>query len=268
MQLNSAVEAAFLEGQRAWPGVSLGWQRFAQRAEELAIGMPDLGLRSADLFLAWACADGEPAALRHFEAEILSQVATYVVRFGLAPHALDEVRQKVRVKLLVGPSPGIARYRGRGPLGAWVRVTAVRIALDGKAEAAAAGGAAETALYDLCAPLEDGPELSTFRSLYRDRFRAALEESIGALSARDKTLLRLYVADGLNIEAIGAIYGVHRATVARWFVAIRSRVRVSLFGQLGLRFQPSPSELRSLVGLLQDDIHLSARRILIDLPSS
>jgi RNA polymerase sigma-70 factor (ECF subfamily) len=265
MQLSSVMGMAFREGQRAWPGVNLAWERFSERTRELDIGEQQLGARSADLFLAWACAESDPAALRIFEAEILSRVETYVARFGLAPHALDEVRQKIRVKLLVGRSPGIRRYRGLGPLGAWVRVTAVRVALDLTAEAATSGANADLALCDLGASVDDGPELAIFRGLYRDRFRAGIEKSIDALAPRDKTLLRLYVVDGLNIEAIGAIYRVHRATVARWFVAIRSRVLASLRGQLGLRFEPSPSELRSLIRLLHDDIHLSARRILVDL---
>jgi hypothetical protein len=42
----------------------------------------------------------------------------------------DELRQTLRVRLLAGPSPKIASYKGSGPLSGWVRVVATRIALE------------------------------------------------------------------------------------------------------------------------------------------
>ncbi len=99
---------------------------------------------------------------------------------------------------------------------------------------------------------------------YRDRLIGALEESIQSLDARDKTLLRLNVVDGLNIDVIGRIYKVHRATVARWLVAIRRKIFDDLRARAALHWGASSGDLRSLVRILGDDIHLSARRILGD----
>jgi RNA polymerase sigma-70 factor (ECF subfamily) len=117
-------------------------------------------------------------------------------------------------------------------------------------------------ILDLGLALDGGPELTAMRQLYRQRVHAALERALARLTARDKTLLRLHVVDGLNIEAIGALYRVHRATVARWLVASRGRIHENVKDELGLARVPSSSELRSLVSLLGDEIHISARRIL------
>lgn len=255
--------AAFATGQSAWPGVGLLSERFAFHTTKLNVTSERLVGRSSDLFLACACANGDPQALRYFESEILSQIDLYVARFSLPKHLVDEVRQRVRIKLLVGDSPGIAGYRGHGSLGAWVRITAVRTAID-VVGAVASRGWTDTDLLDLGISVGDDPELAASKNLYRENFKAALDQGLRALNARDKTLLRLLVVDGLNIDAIGSIYRVHRATVARWFVAIRSRILLSLRGGLGLRTLPSPSEMRSLIGLLRDDIHLSAKRILTE----
>jgi len=256
------VAAAFEVARRAWPELALSRERFAERVAALGVNEETLAARAADLFLACACADGDRRALACFESELLSQIDLYVARLGLAPHALDDVRQKVRVKLLVGSPPGIAQYRGRGPLGAWVRVTAVRFALEQARAAGPVDRAGPADLLDFCFDLDDSPELATVRALYRDRLHAALEEALRALAPREKTILRLFVVDGLRIEAIGAMYRVHRATVARWLSAIRSQVFDAVRAHLGLRRAPSSSEMRSLVAVLENDIHLSARRIL------
>lgn len=251
-------------GRGAWPDAGLTLDRFVRRIEELGVTREDLAVRAPEIFLALACADGDPAALRAFESRYLEAVGGYVQRFDLPAHLVDEVRQRVRQKLLMGDPPGIGGYRGRGPLGAWVRVAAVRVAIDvAAAEAGSEGGREpDVALLELSLSQDASPESAAARRLYGERFRAALEASLVALTARDKTLLRLHVVDGLNIEAIGSIYRVHRATVARWLVAIRGRIYENVRRQLGLVWRSSSSELRSLIELLRTEVHVSVKRLL------
>jgi len=166
---------------------------------------------------------------------------------------------------LLGNPPGIAGYRGIGPLAAWVRVTAIRVAVDVAASATSSELAdVDVELLDLGlgATRETSPERNAAINLYRDRLRAALELSLHLLDAREKTLLRLYSIDGLSLAGIATLYRVHRATVGRWFVSIRTRIWASVRDSMGLRATPSPSEMGSLIGLFQDEIHLSARSIL------
>jgi len=259
-----AVTAAFEAARQIYPGVGVDVERFAERLRERGVGDEILAARGADLLLAFACADGDRRAIVHFEEQLLPQVNLFVARYGLPADAADEVRQKVRVKLLMGSPPGILQYQGRGPLGAWVRITALRFALElarSRSPVAAVGvGAAD--LLDFCFDPDAGPEAAAARTLYRDRLLGALEVSLRALTPRDRTLLRLYVVDALNIDAIGAMYHVHRATVARWLAGVRTRVFDGVREHLDLKRQPSPSEMRSLVALLENEIQISARRIL------
>jgi RNA polymerase sigma-70 factor (ECF subfamily) len=242
MQSGPEVAAAFDAGRSAWLAeISLSRERFAARVT------------------AFACAEGDSSAIRVFETVHLAQVDLYLAHLRLTADALDEVRQAVRVKMLVGPPPAIARYRGRGSLGGWVRVISVRTALDLMAVGVEPS---DVDLLDLSLSLDGGPELAAMRQLYRERMHAALERALRTLTPRDKTLLRLHVVDELSIDAIGNLYRVHRATVARWLVAIRGRIYANVKNELGLARAPSSSELRSLVGLLRDEIHISAKRIL------
>jgi len=263
MQVSSTVTAAFEEANRALPGMSVTLECFAARIEQNAVRADDLKSRPADLLLACACAQGDRWAIDHFEYGYLSQVAAFTRNVKLDTSALEEVKQRARVKLLVGNPPGIAGYRGGAPLRAWVRVSVLRLALD---LAADANRSEESHLLDAVAALQDSPELSAARDLYRERLQLALEAALQRLEPRKKTILRLSAVDNWNVDAIGLIYGVHRATVARWLVAIRSEIFQSLRADLGLKRPASSSEVRSLIELLRDQLHISVSQMLAPQP--
>jgi RNA polymerase sigma-70 factor (ECF subfamily) len=254
----------FNNAKSAWPTVRLPFERFTARAHALDVTAEALQERCVDVYLAFACAEGDPAAVKAFEDIYISQIPGYVGRFALPPHLLDEVTQVVRVKQLLGATPGISRYSGRGALGSWVRVSAVHAAVDIATSEGAAPASSSLGLLDVLASLDDGPEIATIKKLSSVPLLAAIEASMANLGARDKTLLRLQVVDELNIDAIGAIYRVHRATVARWLVAIRATILADLRARLSLDWAPTTTELRSVVRLLRSQVHLSAKRILRD----
>src|SRR5690606_22833013 len=125
--------------------------------------------------------------------------------------------------------PRIAGYRGKGRLTSWLRVAAIRIALDLQASRPSAPLADD----DL---VERDPELDYLRERYRDAFREAFTAALDELEGRERTVLRMHLLDGLGIDRIGQLYEVHRATAARWlerarselFEATRRRLRESL----------------------------------------
>lgn len=256
------LQASFERGRRAWPGVDLEIEVYATRSAANEITDDDLTDRAEDIYLAVACASGNPRAHQLFEERFLSQIPRYVNRFRFAPHDLDEICQRVRLKQLFGENPGVAGYRGRGPLGAWVRATAVRVAFDVAAESGRPVNDWETELVDVWNAFDDGPEATLIKERYREMLTAALQESLATLGPRDKTILRMHVVDQLNIDVIGRIYRVHRATVARWLVAIRTRVFDDLRARAALRWGASTNDLRSLARILGDEIRISAKRIL------
>ena len=252
------LQSAFEDGLATWPGVSLSFDTFAACVGKLGVTEDDLAARGPDLLLVIACGAGDAAAIRQFDAAFLSGVDGRVARFEFSADKLDELRQRLRTKLLVGTSAGIRNYRGRAPLGAWLHVTAIRLAIDIAGTPAADPG---IDLLDLASP-DQTPEVEATRNLYKEQFKTALEESFRALAPREKTILRLHIVDGLNIDGIGAIYGVHRATAARWLVTIRARILAWLKTEFAVRWNASSSELRSLAWLLRDHIQITAKRVL------
>src|SRR5688572_27012642 len=86
-----------------------------------------------DLALALAGALGEANAVAEVERTIIEPLPRTLSRLRPTSELVDELRQELREKLFVGTNggaPKLLEYKGRGPLGAWARVIALRAAYD------------------------------------------------------------------------------------------------------------------------------------------
>src|SRR5689334_9841943 len=59
-------------------------------------------LHAADLFLAWACLEGDPVAWRELSRLYLARVPQWVARIDPSPAFADEVRQRIAERMLAG----------------------------------------------------------------------------------------------------------------------------------------------------------------------
>jgi RNA polymerase sigma-70 factor (ECF subfamily) len=215
-----------------------------------------------DLRTAWAAGRGDPAALRRVDA-LIAEIAAAVRRIDGSPAFVDEVRQSLRVRLLVaepGAAPRIAGYGGKGPLAAWIRAAAIRVAIDLKRRVTP-----ELPGDDLLGDLvssEPDPALRHLKSLHRADFQAALEEALGALPDRQRAVLRLHHVDGLRLAEIGRLYRVHESTVSRWLARAAEEVADQTRRRLTERLSLSGSSLDSLARLVRSQLDLSIARIL------
>lgn len=259
--VEDSLEAAFAVGKAAWPDFRIGWDEFQAQARQ--VDAPAGGLRDhgADLFLAAACAAGCKAALVTFEQNYIGRLPLTLARFKLSAATLDELKQRLRVRLLSGETPRISSYAANGSLFAWVKVAAVRLAVDEqyrKQPVSDSPGVLEV--------IDQGrdPEWMLLQGRHREQAERAFATAIANLPPRSKTLLSLSYFDGRSIDAIGAIYGVHRATAARWLLDIRKSILMAVQRDLGFTLAADSREVRSLLHHLRDDIHISLRHMLID----
>jgi RNA polymerase sigma-70 factor (ECF subfamily) len=263
------ILAAHLDaGRAAWPDVVVDPERFADHiARRLA---PDagadalVGLRGADLYLARACADGDPVAIAAFEVRYFNEVDIASARMRAARDLAAEVKQWLRHTLFVGDdarAPAVADFAGRGDLRGWVRVTAVRELqrLLGKQKREVAVD--DEGFLDALLPAHD-PELSYVRERYRQELQEAVKVATAATSARDRALLRYSAFDGLSIDEIGALYGVHRATAARWLASAREGILQRTRAELARRLGMDTPEVDSIIRLVQSRLEVSLERVL------
>jgi RNA polymerase sigma-70 factor, ECF subfamily len=263
--------AAVARAHAIWPA---GWVPAASFVEYLRAkipaerdaegALPELAVE--DLYLAFACACGVAPALEAFTRTVLGEVDAHVAHFDGSAAFEDEVRQVLAVKLLVaapGATPAIADYAGRAPLSAWVRIAAIRVALNlRRGKAGAALRAAEREMDEIA---DAGDvELEVIRRRYRPAFEAAIAQALAALPVRDRALLRLRLVEGIEVDAIATMYRVHRTTMTRWLADSRATLfdetRRILTSELGA----TGAELDSLAGLVRSQLHVSLVRLLRD----
>jgi RNA polymerase sigma-70 factor (ECF subfamily) len=221
-------------------------------------------LRVADLFLSLACARGDAAALRAFEARTFPGARAALARMGLHAGDVDEVLQIVREKLFVagpGDEPRILGAVGHGDLDGLVRVAAVRTALNlRRRDPRSVAG--DESLCDRLLADGDDPELSTLKEQQRAVLKAAIEDALAGLEARERNILRMNLIHGLSIDEIGRTYQVHRATAARWLDRIRDKLQRESRRLVEERLGVSAPEVDSLVRLVQSGIEVSFARLL------
>jgi RNA polymerase sigma-70 factor (ECF subfamily) len=211
-----------------------------------------------DIYLACGCVDRDPAAIAALEREIVPIIDRVLSTWdrGVA----EETRQRLRAMLVVdhgGKGPLLAHYGGRGALRRWVRVVAAREA--GKTSRA---GAAELpvdddALFDALAPASD-PALSALKRDAAAAFKAAFLAALGELDRRARTALRMHVLDGLSIDELAPLFGVHRATAARWIASAKATVLDRTRRALMLELKLERNEVDSLIRLVQSRIELAS----------
>jgi RNA polymerase sigma-70 factor (ECF subfamily) len=260
MDVSLEIQNLLNPGKAAWPEIELGAETFAAHLARLEAEdertPSERFEHAADLYLACACAAHHPRALQAFEAHFLSKVGDFVARTDASPEFAAEVRHQLRDRLLVaepGSAPRIAHYSGRGPLGGWVRMAAVRVALDFKR------AANPVAPADRLPDVRDtnNPEMQMLRRRYSAEYQRALREAWQGLAVRERTLLRLHFIDGRNVDEIGKRYQVHRATAARWIVAARQRVLDSMIRILETRIKLTKAEFNSIANLVGRELHIS-----------
>lgn len=221
-------------------------------------------LAIADLYLACGCALGVQAALECFSRTVLAEVDAHVARFDASQAFKDEVRQVLATKLLVaapGETPAIADYAGRAPLSAWVRIAALRVALN--LRRGRSGEIPRAAAHEVDELASTGNlELDVIRRRYGAAFEAAVARSLTALSVRERTILRLRFVEGVEVDHIATMYRVHRTTVTRWLSSCRETLFTETRRILGAELGASAAELESLAGIVRSQLHVSLVRLL------
>jgi len=214
----------------------------------------------ADLWLAAAAAAGVPAAIETFERVLIPEVDRALRRFSLAPDDFDELRQCVRVRLLVaGGSTGarIGQYRGRGSLAGWVRTVATRTALNERR----ASGAPTDEPDELPRLLASTPELAQVRREHQELFIRAFRAAFGDLTSRARNLLRLRHIDDLPLENLARAYQVHVSTASRWLASARDALATAFATRASAELGDARA-VAELVELAQSRFHGNLRSLL------
>jgi RNA polymerase sigma-70 factor, ECF subfamily len=210
-------------------------------------------VRAADLYFALGCARGRRDALERFEREHMARVGDFIARIDRSPAVADEVRQRLRARLLAASGtepPRIVTYSARGSLGGWLRVCAVR-------EARALIGEDGGARKDLDrAVAEVDPEAALLKEKYGAIVSDAFRQALAGLDAPERAMLRMHYVEGATLEQVAAVMRVSRATGARALAKARAELIDAARRHLKAAVGADTVSAQSLIAFVRSRIEL------------
>lgn len=261
MESSDSFETWLRRGRAEFPAAVVPDAAFRQAVEARlrdAAGGGPTELHGVDLYLAVGCALGDPGALAAFEALHVARIPTWLGEGDR--EVVDEVRQRVRDRVLVGTPeapPRITGYSARGPLGAWLRVVALREHARLRRAASRERVDDIEQLDELTRSAELTPELAVLKARYQPLVRDAFRSALTSLAPRARTLLRLCYLDAISLDAIGTMYGVNKSTVSRWIAAARIEILEHVRVHVAETLRTSDDEVASVLHLVRSQIELS-----------
>jgi RNA polymerase sigma-70 factor, ECF subfamily len=261
-----AMQPWLAAGRARWPEVELDAQLLADHLARLGIDRAIVHAHAADLYLACGCAAGVPAAVAAFDRELIPIARAAARRIDATPDFVEEIAQLARARLLVAEpasSARIADYTGEGPLRAWVRIAALRLAMNqlrGRRRDVLVDDETFFAIVDAGTDEERRQSRARYSAVCGEALRAAF----GELTARERNLLRMHHLHGLTIDELAPTLRVHRATVARWLATARERLLDATRAGLRERLDVGTATVDSILRELAGRIDVSVTRLLAE----
>lgn len=250
------IRSMYLAGQRRWPLLAVSFEDFAAHYGKVANEGEGVPLEPADLYLCCACIAALPAALRSFETYTAGVAEAAIRRIHDDRDFVRDCLQELWNRVLLGDHAKLRSYSGRGPLQAWVRVAATRVALD-RRRADKRYVKREVQLSERLAASGVSVEAGVLKARFGRAFQEALRGAVACLSEQERNVLRMHVVGRCSIDEIGLAYDVHRATAARWIERARARIYDEVRRELCVDHKLTLSEFRSLAALLGPELELS-----------
>lgn len=259
------VHGAIAAVTKTWPDLPSPDEAFVAAVEARAAhdgaGAPRLEeLRVDDLFVVHHAVRGQARAVAHVTS-LVAGLRAALRRTGASEQAIADLCAELPADLLAereGLPPRILGYSGRGPLGAWIRVVAVRTIVErrrkDRREPRSAGEVGERA-----AATHD-PELDLLRRRYADELTTAFAASFDRLDADERLLLQQHHVDGLSIDRLAVLHGVHRATAARRVAAARDALFEGVRDILRHELRIGDETFDSIVRLVKSEIEINLDR--------
>ncbi len=256
----AALGAIWQAGRAAWPDLALDEATFVAWLDaRIEPGIDPTVLSASDLYLAAACLHAVPNAARRFIEGPLAQVRHHIERIARQDgdgEAAGELQQQLAVLLLTpgpdGAEPRLAQYTGRGALTVWLRMAAVRRALNARRTSRRTVSLEDAALDQV---VEQDIDLTLLRRKHRDAISAIFQESIAAIAPDQRTLLRMHYVEGVTLAALAAIHRTSRSSLHRRIEQIRDDLVTRMSELASRRLQLSGGEHHSLLRLFKTDLH-------------
>jgi RNA polymerase sigma-70 factor, ECF subfamily len=246
---DDAVGAAIERARAAWPDFAVDEARFAERLRQSNEPIDEV----SDLYLAFACAHGEPSALATLDRVYFAQLRGPLAKMGLDNSGIDDTLQAMHEELLAAKDPKILGYAGRGPLRAWLRSVAARTGLS---------LIKKTPRHDELddrahAPVAGDLELAYMKKTYGEVFQRAFRDALDGLDAADRLLLKQRFRHRMNVEDLGELHAVHASTISRRVEAARDRLVKATRAAMMRELAVGRADVSSILRMIESELDIT-----------
>lgn len=222
-------------------------------------------LQLGDLYLAFAYGQGDERAQERLEQQHFARIERRLTRMAIPAATIAEILQDLRCRLVEFSElrDSGQTYAGRGSLGGWLFVSAVRQAERRLHHARREEPQPHSVdqRYDAMLPQPD-PEMEHLVQSYRVTFEAAMQHGLAQLTSRERNLLRLHFLERLSIDRLAEIYSVHRATAARWLIRAQERFAAETRDRFVASIPELAASLPRVLALIQSKLNVNLQQML------
>ncbi len=240
-----------------------GWVAALRHARTRSPDADLAAVATADVYLIAGVLAGVSGAVQVYQ-RLCEPDVDRVLRRLLPQSEWPEMRQELDARLLVGDGsrgPALEQYRGSGSVRAWTRAVATRAVIDARRKQARQPEVVQWASARDGVPEVDA-ELSVAVGEHVAAVRGAMQRAFAQLTVRQRNVIRQSVFHGLSIDELGALYGAHRATAARWLQRARADLSRHLEADFAREVGGSPSDAAGLLRALRSRVDVSVRSFL------
>jgi RNA polymerase sigma-70 factor, ECF subfamily len=234
---------------------TLGWKNAEQDVAMFT------SLHFDELALAYACAQRHPGALTKLRSEFFTPVCAQLRRFTASGISASDIDGMLTDRLLLHEA-SIATYGGRGSLEGWIRITATRLVLNA-VRAKQSEDQRDAAAIDTLLQRSEAPDERIDKQALQRQFKEAFAKAAATLTDDERDALRMHVYENLSIDDLADVFGVHRATAARWLSRARERLLEVTQREFGASLRMHDSEVGRITGMLLSQVDLSISRALL-----
>jgi RNA polymerase sigma-70 factor (ECF subfamily) len=260
-ELSEEVRARFPEGElrAALEKLPVDPAELARRFKPTDLA--DLATcRADDIALAILACRGDAGAIAEIKRLLDREVELTALRTSATPEQANDVKGELG-RILFGGA--LHDFAGRAALKSYISVIATRELVKTVQRGRRESPVADEQLFAMLSNLDD-PELEVLRGRFHESVAVGLRAALAKLADRDRALLRYQLVDGWNVDRVGALYGVHRATAARWVAAARETLGQLLRDEIATTLSIPITEVDSIVRLVQSRIDVSLARLISD----
>ncbi len=208
-----------------------------------------------DLYLAWACVQGEDAAWREVAQLHFPFIRSFARRYLPAEAATDTADEVIAD---LWERRKLERYYGRSSLRTWLGALVAHHAIN-VTETVRRHARKSGALRVMAAETQEAASDDTAADAQaRDTLRAILSESFRALPAQTRVLLQLYYEQELTLDEIGRSLHVSPAALSRRLKHARETLRADIEARARRRAGVPADALREGVDLARLEVDLGA----------